>query len=112
SAGIRKTTPSSMSFFQTLKFFMTSMRSIGEGQRRFQSSTRMFLTAGAFSAIFRALMTETADFSKKPTRALLVGTYVEASDKVEAQSLLEELAELVRTLGVPVGDSMLVHHRE
>jgi GTP-binding protein HflX len=77
-----------------------------------KSSTRMTLTDGAISAILCGSMPDTADFSKTPTRALLVGTYVEASSKVEAQSLLEELAELVRTLGVPVGESMLVHHRE
>jgi GTP-binding protein HflX len=46
------------------------------------------------------------------TRALLVGTYVEASERDEATSLLEELEELVRTLGLTIGDRMLVHHRE
>jgi GTP-binding protein HflX len=57
-------------------------------------------------------MSDIVELSKMPTRALLVGTYIEASGKAEAQSLLEELGELVRTLGVPVGETMLVHHRE
>lgn len=45
-------------------------------------------------------------------RALLVGAYVEGSEKYEAESLLEELEELVRTLGIPVVERRLVHHRE
>ncbi|XHR28028.1 MAG: GTPase HflX [Chthoniobacteraceae bacterium] len=49
---------------------------------------------------------------KMVERALLVGAYVEASDKYEAQSLLEELEELVDTLGIPVIERHLVHHRE
>lgn len=57
-------------------------------------------------------MSDPVDLSKRPTRALLVGAYVEASGREEATSLLEELEELVRTLGVPVGEKLLVHHRE
>lgn len=45
-------------------------------------------------------------------RALLVGAYTEASDKDEAQSLLEELEELVNTLGIPVVERRLIYHRE
>ena len=45
-------------------------------------------------------------------RALLVGSYVKAEDRDETASLLEELEELVDTLGVPVFDRMLVHARE
>ena len=45
-------------------------------------------------------------------RALLVGTYVEASERDEATSLLEELEELVNTLGLIIGDRLLIHHRE
>ena len=45
-------------------------------------------------------------------RALLVGAYVEPGEKREAASLLEELEELVNTLGIPVLEKMLVHHRE
>ena len=57
-------------------------------------------------------MSDQPAFSKPPTRALLVGTCLVASGKDEAQSLLDELEELVRTLGVPVGEKMLVTHRE
>ena len=49
---------------------------------------------------------------KMVERALLVGAYVDASEKHDAQSLLEELEELVNTLGIPVFERMLVHHRE
>ena len=49
---------------------------------------------------------------KMVERALLVGAYIEANDRTEAVSLLEELEELVQTLGIPVVDRMLVHHRE
>jgi len=45
-------------------------------------------------------------------RALLVGAYLEADKKADAQSLLAELEELVDTLGIPVVERMLVHHRE
>jgi GTP-binding protein HflX len=50
--------------------------------------------------------------SKMPAYALLVGAYAEAASRDEAASLLDELEELVRTLGVPVGERLLVHHRE
>jgi GTP-binding protein HflX len=45
-------------------------------------------------------------------RALLVGAYTETVDRNEAQSLLEELEELVVTLGLQVCDRLLVYHRE
>ena len=45
-------------------------------------------------------------------RALLVGAYTDPARKAEARSLLEELEELVNTLGVPIVDRMLVAHRE
>ena len=45
-------------------------------------------------------------------RALLVGAYVDAGDRVDAEDLLEELEELVRTLGIPVIEKMAVHTRE
>jgi GTP-binding protein HflX len=48
----------------------------------------------------------------RTTRALLVGAYREAAQREEAESLLDELEELVTTLGVPVGEKMLVFHRE
>lgn len=43
---------------------------------------------------------------------LLIGPYIEHELKEEATSLLEELEELVQTLGVPVADRILIHHRE
>jgi GTP-binding protein HflX len=45
-------------------------------------------------------------------RALLVGAYVDPADKADAQDLLDELGELVRTLGIPIVDRLLVHIRE
>jgi GTP-binding protein HflX len=45
-------------------------------------------------------------------RALLVGAYVDPAEKADAQDLLDELGELVRTLGIPIVDRMLVHMRE
>lgn len=45
-------------------------------------------------------------------KALLIGAYQESSGKEEAQDLLEELEELVNTLGVPVVERILVYHRE
>jgi GTP-binding protein HflX len=49
---------------------------------------------------------------KMVERALLVGTYIEADKKADAQSLLEELEELVDTLGIPVVERRLISHRE
>lgn len=37
---------------------------------------------------------------------------MDQSQKTEAQSLLEELEELTETLGVPICERMLLHHRE
>ena len=45
-------------------------------------------------------------------RALLVGAYSGAEDRADAEDLLEELEELVRTLGIPVVEKMAVHNRE
>jgi GTP-binding protein HflX len=45
-------------------------------------------------------------------RALLIGAYIDSAHKADARSLLEELEELVNTLGIPVVDRMLVAHRE
>ena len=49
---------------------------------------------------------------KMVERALLVGAYTEVNGRTEAASLLEELEELVNTLGIPIVDRLLVHHRE
>lgn len=48
---------------------------------------------------------------KMVERALLVGAYTETSGKEDADDLLNELAELVRTLGVPVVGRMLAYNR-
>ena len=45
-------------------------------------------------------------------RALLVGAYIDPAGKDGALSLLEELEELVNTLGIPVVERRLVHYRE
>jgi len=57
-------------------------------------------------------MFEIKEKPKMVERALLISTYTKAEEKEEAESLLEELEELVDTLGIPVIDRMLVHHRE
>src|SRR5687768_13616154 len=49
---------------------------------------------------------------KMVERALLIGAYTDTGKKAEAQSLLEELEELVDTLGIPVVERRLVYHRE
>jgi GTP-binding protein HflX len=49
---------------------------------------------------------------KMVERALLVGAYVNPSDRIDAEDLLGELEELVRTLGIPVIEKMTVHTRE
>jgi GTP-binding protein HflX len=49
---------------------------------------------------------------KMVERALLIGAYTETGKKADAQSLLEELEELVDTLGIPVVERKLVYHRE
>lgn len=49
---------------------------------------------------------------KMVERAVLVGAYMDATGREEAEDLLQELAELVQTLGIPVIERILVHHRE
>ena len=58
------------------------------------------------------LMFENKERAHVVERALLVGAYTEAARKDESQSLLDELEELVATLGVPIVDRLLIHHRE
>ncbi len=43
---------------------------------------------------------------------LLIGPYTDHALREEAASLLEELGELVETLGLPIAEHVLVHHRE
>jgi len=45
-------------------------------------------------------------------RALLVGAYIGADKKSDAESLLAELADLVETLGLPIVGRKLISHRE
>ncbi len=49
---------------------------------------------------------------KMVERALLVGAYTETGEKEDAEDLLNELGELVRTLRVPVIEKLLVFNRE
>ena len=49
---------------------------------------------------------------KAVERALLVGAYISAEAKSEAENLLEELAELVETLGIPIVGRELISYRE
>ena len=57
-------------------------------------------------------MFEIKQKDKMTERALLISAYTDTSKKLDAQSLLEELEELVDTLGIPVIERRLVHHRE
>jgi len=57
-------------------------------------------------------MIDIKEKEKMVERALLVGAYTEVNERTEAASLLEELEELVKTLGIPIVDRLLVHHRE
>lgn len=49
---------------------------------------------------------------KMVERALLVGAYTDAAGREDADDLLQELGELVRTLGVPIVGKQLVQIRE
>lgn len=49
---------------------------------------------------------------KMVERALLVGAFVDPTARADAEDLLNELAELVRTLGIPVIDRVLAQVRE
>ena len=45
-------------------------------------------------------------------RALLVGAHTVGESREDAENLLNELGELVRTLGVPIAEKQLVQIRE
>ena len=49
---------------------------------------------------------------KMVERALLVGAFVDPAGRADAEDLLGELEELVRTLGIPIIEKMAVHTRE
>ncbi len=57
-------------------------------------------------------MFEIKQKDKMTERALLIGAYTDPAKKADAISLLAELEELVDTLGIPVIERRLVHHRE
>jgi len=57
-------------------------------------------------------MFETKEYAKMVERALLVSAYTDKGGRDEAESLLDELEELVRTLGIPVSERQLVFIRE
>jgi GTP-binding protein HflX len=57
-------------------------------------------------------MFEIKEKPKMVERALLVGAYTREEERAESESLLEELEELVNTLGIPIVGRELVHHRE
>ena len=49
---------------------------------------------------------------KMVERALLVGAYTAIHEKEDAEDLLNELGELVRTLGIPIIEKRLIFNRE
>ena len=49
---------------------------------------------------------------KMVERALLVGAYTAMEEKEDAEDLLNELGELVRTLGIPIAEKLLIYNRE
>src|SRR4051812_44413472 len=57
-------------------------------------------------------MFEIKQKAKMTERALLIGAFTESANEAHAQSLLEELEDLVDTLGIPVIERKLVFHRE
>ncbi len=57
-------------------------------------------------------MFEIRDKPKNVEKALLVGAFFDTRQKEEAASLLDELRDLVDTLGIPVSESVLVHVKE
>src|SRR3954452_13437437 len=50
--------------------------------------------------------------AKMTERALQIGAFTEANNEAHAQSLLDELADLVDTLGIPIVGRKLISHRE
>src|SRR3954452_13220464 len=57
-------------------------------------------------------MFEIKQKAKMTERALLVGAFTETAKEEHAQSLLDELADLVDTLGIPIVGRKLISHRE
>lgn len=57
-------------------------------------------------------MFEIRDKPKMVEKALLIGAYFDKREQNESASLLEELRELVDTLGIPVAESLLVYVKD
>jgi len=57
-------------------------------------------------------MFEIREKPKACEKALLIGVLFDKREEEEAASLLDELRELVETLGIPIAESMLVYARE
>jgi GTP-binding protein HflX len=57
-------------------------------------------------------MFEIREKPKMVEKALLIGAYFDKRQQEEAASLLEELRELVDTLGIPVSESILVYVKD
>src|SRR3982750_1612963 len=57
-------------------------------------------------------MFEIKQKAKMTERALLIGAFTESANEAHAHSLLEELEELVATLGIPIVERKLISHRE
>ncbi|HEX2749507.1 MAG TPA: GTPase HflX, partial [Verrucomicrobiales bacterium] len=57
-------------------------------------------------------MFEIREKPKMVEKALLIGAYFDKREQEEAASLLEELRELVDTLGIPVSETVLVYVKD
>ena len=57
-------------------------------------------------------MFEIKEKPKMVEKAALIGAYCGTASESDASSLLDELVELVNTLGIPIVSRQLVHHRE
>jgi GTP-binding protein HflX len=57
-------------------------------------------------------MFEIKEKPKMVEKAALIGAYCGTGSESDASSLLDELVELVNTLGIPIVSRQLVHHRE
>ena len=56
-------------------------------------------------------MFEIKEKPKMVEKAALIGAYCGTASESDASSLLDELVELVNTLGIPIESRQLVHHR-
>jgi len=82
-----------------------------QGHTKKQKPCFFFAQAGE-SCYASEQMFEIKEREKMVERALLIGAYTSVTEQEDAADLLQELAELTHTLGIPVISRMLVHHRE